>query len=140
MADEGPLDDADGLIAAGAGEAQVAEPPGSIRAALANAMVGMKAKYYGKGPTKAKAYLADNHVFVVMEGGLTPSEESMLADGKADEVRAFRLSFEETMTATTTQAVAEITGREVIGYHSQIVFDPPRTLEWFILADAPPAD
>ena len=31
------------------------EPGGSVRTALANAMVGLKKQYYGKGPTAAKA-------------------------------------------------------------------------------------
>ena len=128
-----PQGDTAELIQAGRGEAEIAST-GSVRAALANAMVGMKAKYYGKGPTKAKAYVEDQYVFVVMEGGLTPHEEVLLADGKEDEVRSYRLSFEESMRETATRAVAEIMGREVLDYQSQIVFYPPRTLEWFVLA------
>ncbi|HEX6389386.1 MAG TPA: Na-translocating system protein MpsC family protein [Solirubrobacteraceae bacterium] len=131
-----PQDDAAGLVAAGAGRAENAST-GATRAALANAMVGMKAKYYGKGPTRAKAYIEDQHVFVVMDGGLTAAEEVMLADGKEEQVRDFRLSFEASMRDTTMRAVAEIVGCDVLDYHSQIVFDPPRTLEWFVLASAP---
>lgn len=131
-----PQDDAAGLVAAGVGHAEVPST-GAVRAALANAMVGLKARYYGKGPVKAKAYLDDEHVFVVMEGGLLPSEETMLADGKGSEVRAFRLSFEETMRDTTMRAVEEIVGRRVLDYHSQLVFSPPRALEWFILEADP---
>ena len=110
------------------------EEGGSVRAALANAMVGMKKQYYGRGPTAAKAWILDDYVFVAMEGGLTRNEETLLADGKADLVRMYRLSFQETMTVATTTAVAELTGREVLTYHSQIVFDPPRTFEIFVLA------
>ena len=73
------------------------EPGGSVRAALANAMVGMKKQYYGRGPTAAKAWMLDDYVFVALEGGLTRSEETLLADGKEDEVRRYRLSFQETM-------------------------------------------
>ena len=36
------------------------EPGGSVRAALANAMVGLKKQYYGRGPTAAKAWLLDD--------------------------------------------------------------------------------
>jgi uncharacterized protein YbcI len=130
-----PEDDAAGLIEAGAGRAGVADS-GSVRAALANAMVGLKAKYYGKGPTRARAYINDRHVFVVMEGGLTPHEAVLIADGKEEEVRHYRLSFEASMRDTARRAVAEIVGRDVVEYQSQIVFDPAYTLEWFILADA----
>ena len=107
---------------------------GSLRAELANAMVAMKKQFYGRGPEAAKAWILDDYVFVAMEGGLTRNEETLLADGKADLVRMYRLSFQETMTVATTTAVAELTGREVLTYHSQIVFDPPRTFEIFVLA------
>ena len=109
------------------------EPGGSVRAALANAMVGMKKQHYGRGPTAAKAWLLDDYVFVALEGGLARSEETLLADGKEDEVRRYRLSFQETMGETVMEAVAEITGRRVLTYHSQIVFDPARTFEIFVL-------
>ena len=105
----------------------------SLRANLANAMVGMKKKYYGRGPESAKAWILDDYVFVAMEGGLTRNEETMLADGKADVVRSYRLSFQETMAETTTAAVEELTGRRVIGYHSQITFHPTRAFEIFVL-------
>jgi uncharacterized protein YbcI len=109
------------------------EQPGSLRAQLANAMVGMKKKFYGRGPESAKAWILDDYVFVAMEGGLTRNEETLLADGKQDLVRSFRLSFQETMTETTTGAVEELTGRKVLSYHSQIVFDPTYAFEIFVL-------
>src|SRR5919199_1547457 len=76
------------------------EPGGSVRAALANAMVGMKKQYYGRGPTAAKAWILDDYVFVAMEGGLTRNEETLLEDGKQDVVRSYRLSFQETVART----------------------------------------
>jgi uncharacterized protein YbcI len=113
------------------------EQGGSLRTALANAMVGMKKQFYGRGPTAAKAWLLDDYVFVVLEGGLTRNEETLLADGKQDLVRSYRLSFQETVGPTTMAAVAELVGRKVMSYHSQIVFNPPRTFEIFVLE--PPA-
>src|SRR5947209_12705166 len=110
-----------------------ASPGGSVRAALANAMVGLKKQYYGRGPTAAKAWILDDYVFVAMEGGLTRNEETMLADGKAEMVRAYRLSFQETVGPQVMSAVRELVGRRVLTYHSQIVFDPPRTFEIFVL-------
>ena len=113
-----------------------AQPGGSLRAALANAMVGLKKEYYGRGPTAAKAWLLDDYVFVALEGGLTRSEETLLADGKEDQVRANRLSFQETVGETAMSAVTELTGRRVLTYHSQIVFGPARTFEIFVLEPA----
>jgi uncharacterized protein YbcI len=121
-----------------AGGSMPDEPGGSVRAALANAMVGMKKQFYGRGPTAAKAWILDDYVFVALEGGLTRNEETMLADGKEDLVRMYRLSFQETMTDVLTSAVAEITGRRVVTYHSQIVFNPTRTFEMFVLEPQQP--
>jgi uncharacterized protein YbcI len=113
------------------------EAGGSLRTALANAMAGMKKELYGRGPTAAKAWILDDYVFVAMEGGLTRNEETLLADGKADLIREYRLSFEETVSATAMGAVQELLGRRVLTYHSQIVFDPPRTFEIFVLEPQP---
>ncbi len=123
------------LIDAADGEARSVprSPDGALRTALANAMVGMMKQFYGRGPTAAKAWLLDDYVFIVMEGGLTRNEETLLADGKEDLVRSYRLSFQETMGPTTMAAVAQLVGRKVLTYHSQIVFEPPRAFEIFVL-------
>src|SRR6201989_2751829 len=113
------------------------ETGGSGRTARANAMVGMKKQFYGRGPTAAKAWILDDYVFVAMEGGLTRNEETLLADGKDDLVRSYRPTFQETMREVSMGAVAELTGRAVLDYHSQIVFDPPRAFEIFILEPQP---
>jgi uncharacterized protein YbcI len=117
------------------------DPPegegGSLRAALANAMVAMMKQFYGRGPTAAKAWILDDYVFVVVEGGLTRNEETLLADGKEDLVRTYRLAFQEAMSEPMMGAVAELTGRNVLTYHSQIVFDPPRAFEIFVLEPQP---
>ena len=121
-------DDARELLDAAGGT-----PPGSLRAALANAMVGLKKRYYGRGPKAAKAYVEDDYIFVVLEGGLTRNEETLLAAGKEDLVRQYRLTFQEVVGPTVSGAVEELTGRKVIGYHSQVVFDPMRAFEIFVL-------
>jgi uncharacterized protein YbcI len=93
----------------------------------------MPKQFYGRGPTAAKAWILDDYVVVALEGGLTRNEETLLADGKEALVRQYRLSFQETMGDVLMSSVAEITGRRVLTYHSQIVFDPTRTFEIFVL-------
>jgi uncharacterized protein YbcI len=109
------------------------ESAGSVRAKLANAMVGLKKEHYGRGPTAAKAWILDDYVFVAMEGGLTRNEETLLAAGQEEAVRSYRLTFQEIVGPTTTAAVEEITGRKVATYHSQVVFHPMRAFEIFVL-------
>ena len=127
-ADPGSPEAADSLV-----EAARSASDGSLRAELANAMVAMKKQFYGRGPEAAKAWILDDYVFVAMEGGLTRNEETLLADGKEDVIRQYRLSFQSTMSGATMGAVSQLTGRKVLTYHSQIVFNPARTFEIFVL-------
>ena len=122
---------AEGLIRAADDGATAGQ--GALRTAISNAVVGIFKRYWGRGPTGAKTYICDDYVFVVMEEGLTRNEETLLAAGRADLVRSYRLAFQEAMTTTVTGAVEELVGRRVIGYHSQIVFNPTRAFEIFVL-------
>ena len=112
-------------------------PTGSQRAQLANAMVAIKKEFYGRGPDGAKAWILDDLIFISMEGGLTRNEETLLEAGKADVIRDYRLTFQETMQDVTCGAVEEITGRKVLSYHSQIVFEPTRAFEIFVMEPPP---
>jgi uncharacterized protein YbcI len=134
--DEPPGRKASGAELAQAGEGGAVEGQGALRTALANAMVGIKKSFYGRGPTAAKTYLADDYIFVVLEEGLTRNEETLLEAGRADLVRNYRLAFQEAMSQTVVGAVEELVGRRVIGYHSQIVFHPTRAFEIFVLEPA----
>ncbi len=106
---------------------------GELRAAIASTMVGLMKQFYGKGPTKAKTYIADEYLFVVMDGGLTRNEETLLAAGEDMLVRQVRLRFQEAVREQVTSAIEALVGKKVVTYHSQIVFDPPRTFEVFVL-------
>lgn len=97
-------------------------------------MVAIKKDFYGRGPDRAKTYINDDYVFVALEGGLTRNEETLLAAGEHELVRTYRLRFQAAMTAVATGAVEEITGRPVLTYNSQILFDPTRAFEIFVLA------
>lgn len=109
----------------------------SINLEISNAMVGLKKQFYGKGPTKAKTYINDNYVFCILEGGLTRNEETLIEAGEHDLVRRYRLKFQEVMGTMTMKAVEEITGCKVLGYHSQIVFEPEYGFEMFVLDSEP---
>jgi uncharacterized protein YbcI len=104
-----------------------------VRAAISTALVRLMKDFYGKGPTKAKTFLNDNYVFCVMEGGLTRNEETLIERGHQDLVRDYRLRFQEAMGNTTVGEIQRITGLTVMGYHSQIVFNPERVFEIFVL-------
>ncbi|HWV85196.1 MAG TPA: Na-translocating system protein MpsC family protein [Capillimicrobium sp.] len=114
------------------------DPLGAMRAAVSTGIVRAMAHLYGRGPTKAKTYFNDRYVFCVLEGGLTPNEERMVAAGEGHMVRDYRLRFQEVVAEELTGVVAAATGRTVVAYHSQVVFEPPRLFEIFLL-DEPPS-
>lgn len=113
-----------------------AKPPelggGDMLARLSDEMVRAKKQFFGRGPEQAKSYMLDDMLFVVMRGGLTRAEETMLRFGQQDMVRRFRQLFENEMTPVLTSLVEQTTGRTVVNYQSQIMFDPDIIVEMFV--------
>jgi uncharacterized protein YbcI len=104
-------------------------------AAVANEIVRLKAQYYGKGPTEAKAYMNDEVLVVALKGGLTTVERTLLEAGDDGLVRQVRLRFQEVMEQNFIDAVQRMTGQRVLTYMSQIVFDPDYCFEFFVMSD-----
>ena len=112
---------------------------GDSLAAISREMVRLKAQYYGKGATEVKTYVCDDWVFCVLKGGMTTVEETLLKHGDEQLVRQVRLRFQENMDESFMDAVARLTGRRVLTYQSQVVFDPHFTIEIFLLGPPDPA-
>jgi uncharacterized protein YbcI len=54
-------------------------------------------------------------------------------DAKRHEtVRQFRQAYEDEMTERLTTMISSLTGRRVVNYQSQIMFDPDIVLEFFL--------
>lgn len=98
----------------------------------------MKADSYGKGPTGSKAYLCDDFLFCVLEGGVTAVERTLLDHGDEQVVRELRARYQLRMAPRYKDAIERISGRAVLTYQSQILFDPDYTVEIFVLG--PPRD
>ncbi len=109
------------------------ERPGEILGRISAALVQAKAKYYGRGPTQARTYRNDDYLFCVMSGGLLESEETLLRSGEYDTVRSYRLKFQDVVAPVLITTVEDLIGRKVLTYHSQILFDPTRIIEIFVL-------
>ncbi|HUR85215.1 MAG TPA: DUF2294 domain-containing protein [Solirubrobacteraceae bacterium] len=103
-----------------------------LLARLSNEMVRAQKQFFGKGPTEAKAYMLDDILLIVMRGGLTTAEKTMLEFGQHDQVRQFRQLFENEMTGRLTDMVQRLTNRKVLTYQSQIMFDPDLVVEMFV--------
>ena len=103
-------------------------------AAISNFVVRVVSEYTGRGPTRARTYLSDNLVCVVLEDTLTKGERSLVRDGLADQVLDMRKSFQKTMRSELVRGIEEITGRRVIAFMSDNHMDPDIAMEAFILA------
>ena len=104
----------------------------SLLLQISNAMVRMQKEFFGKGPTKAKSYMFDDILLVIMREGLTTAERTMLEFGHPNQVRQFRQLFQDEMTERLTGLVQDLTGRKVVNYQSQVLFDPDMSLEIFV--------
>jgi len=107
----------------------------SLLRELSGALVAAKKEYFGKGPDHSRAYMVEDLLFVVMRGGITKAEETMLEAGQKDAVRDFRQRFQNEMTGHLTGAVEQLTGRKVINYQSQVLFDPDIVIEIFVFEE-----
>jgi uncharacterized protein YbcI len=108
------------------------EQGGSLLARISDAFVTMQKEYWGQGPVQAKSYMMDDLLLIVMRGGMTRAERTMLDFGQHDLVRGFRQTFENEMTKKLTGMIEQLTGRRVLTYQSQILFDPDIVAELFV--------
>lgn len=108
--------------------------PGEVLASISKEMVRLKATYYGKGPVEAKTYQCDDFIFSVLKGAMTPPERVLVERGSKKLVQEFRLAFQDKMTDEFVGAVERLTGRSVLTYDSQILFDPDVVIEIFLLS------
>jgi uncharacterized protein YbcI len=111
------------------------EQGGSLLSRISTQMVRAMKQYYGKGPVSAKSYLVDDLLFIVMREGITQSEQTMLDSGRENTVRQFRQEFENEMAERLTYMVEQLTGRRVINYQSQVMFNPNMSVEMFVFDD-----
>ena len=108
------------------------EQGGALLASISNEFVQMQKEYWGIGPVQAKSYMMDDLLLIVMRGGLTRAEHTMLDLGEPDLVRNFRQTFENKMTQNLTERIERLTGRKVLTYQSQILFGPDLVAELFV--------
>jgi uncharacterized protein YbcI len=107
---------------------------GEQLADVTNGIVRLFRDYYGRGPTKAKSYLLDDHIVVcVLEDTMTTVERTLVDQGHGQKVRDVRLTFQEAMADEFKSVVSEALGRPVMAYHSQLTLDPDLGFEFFVL-------
>src|SRR5213080_1036926 len=107
---------------------------GHLLTAISTRIVGILRNHYGRGPMKAKTYVLDDIIVVVMRGsGFTPLEQTIMDSGRPDRVIAMREDFQRVMAERYKQKIEELTGRTVLAFLSQAHVEPDITMEIFFV-------
>jgi uncharacterized protein YbcI len=116
-------------------------PLGSKSAAISNLTVRLLSQYTGRGPTKARAYINEDLVTIVLQDTLTKAERTLVDKDRGDLVLTTRATFQEVMGEDLIAGIEGILGRKVIAFLSANHIDPDIAIESFMLApaDLPPA-
>jgi uncharacterized protein YbcI len=107
---------------------------GSTASRISNAAVHLLSEYTGRGPTKARTYINDDLVTVLLQDTLTKGERSLVHEDLDDFVLTMRKAFQGTMRHDLTNGIEEILGRDVIAFMSDNHINPDVAVEVFVLA------
>jgi uncharacterized protein YbcI len=110
---------------------------GHLLAAISTSFVAILREHYGRGPMKAKTYVLDDIIVVVMRGsGFTALEQTIMDSGEPDRVIAMREDFQRVMAKRYKETIHELTGRNVVAFLSQAHVEPDITMEIFFIDGA----
>jgi uncharacterized protein YbcI len=80
---------------------------------LANGVVAWYQERFGRGPTRAKAYLNSDYVLVVLGEVQSKAERTLVEQGDAESVVHLRRAIKEAHKNALCELVTELTGRPV---------------------------
>ena len=103
--------------------------------AVGNAITRLHRERYGRGATTTRTVFHGNRIVVFLEDIYTPAERTLIDAGAFEQVKVTRQSFQMAMRGPFTEAVEEITGREVVAFMSQVHRDPDMAAEIFVLGE-----
>src|ERR687890_1956235 len=109
---------------------------GVMRATISNEIVRLQAEYYGKGPTRAKTYITEDLVVVVLEESFTRAEKTLAERGEREAIQHIRRRFQQQMAESFTSVVEQATGRRVRVFLSDTDIEQDVSVEVFLLADS----
>jgi uncharacterized protein YbcI len=112
----------------------------SPRLLISNEIVHLHSEYYGRGPSKAKTYIKDDLVVVVLEETFTPAERTLIERGQGEGIQEIRRRFQQVMEPQFRAIVERATGRAVRAFMSETALDHDVAVEVFLLEDGRPGD
>ena len=109
---------------------------GEMRAQISSEIVRLQTEYYGRGPTRARTYIVEDIVVVVLEETFTRAERTLIARGERDAIQHIRRRFQQHMADSFISVVEQATGRKVRTFLSDTHVEEDVSVETFLLADA----
>jgi len=87
-----------------------------MSAAISKSVVHLLSEYTGRGPTKARTYINQDLITVVLRETLMKGERSLVQDGRVKLVLAIRKAYQNTMGPQLIAAVERHSGRRVFAF------------------------
>jgi uncharacterized protein YbcI len=107
---------------------------GRVRSTISTEMTRLHREYYGRGPTKARTYIQDDLVAVVLEETFTRAERTLVDRGEIDAIQQIRRRFQQQMSDEFIALVEQATGRTVRAFLSETNLQADVSVEIFLLA------
>jgi uncharacterized protein YbcI len=119
------------------GKSIEAEVP--IVAQISRDIVQVHARFYGRGPTRAKTIWRDEIVACVLEEIFTKAERLLVDAGHFPDVRLNRQAFQDEVEPLLRGMVESATGRRVKSFLSQVSIDGAASEVFTLDRPVPPA-
>src|SRR5215217_4147124 len=107
---------------------------GQLLSAISNSISALRREHYGRGPIKAKTYILDDIIIVVLrELGHSAIEKTMIDNGEAERVIALREDFQRVMARRYSDTIEALTGRTVVAFLGRAHLEPDVSMKVFIV-------
>ena len=91
------------------------------------------AEFTGRGANKSRAFVHDDVVVCLLEGGATIGERNLVEAGKGELVREQRDAVQRLMEVQLREAIERLTGRPVVKFFSGTDTSADSSVEVFLL-------
>jgi uncharacterized protein YbcI len=105
---------------------------------ISRSLVQLHKQHFGKGPTKARTYIADDLVVCLLEGGFWKGEQTLRDHGRGDAVVQSREAFQHALRTLFVATIERLVERRVVGFLSAVDPDTEMNAELFVLAPREP--
>jgi uncharacterized protein YbcI len=107
---------------------------GHLLSAISNSISALRREHYGRGPMKAKTYILDDIIIVVMrEIGYSAIEKTMIESGESQRVIALREDFQRVMARRYSDTIEALTDRTVVAFLNRAHLEPDLSVKVFII-------